>query len=58
MQWMFLLESIPAVLLGIATIFYLAKSPSSAKFLMSDEQEWLLHRFVPFTALSTSSADV
>ena len=44
LQWLFLLEALPAVLMGIVMIFYLAKSPGSAKFLNTEEQEWLLHR--------------
>jgi len=38
-QWMFIFEGVPAVLLGLATIFVLPDRPSSASFLSSDERE-------------------
>jgi ACS family tartrate transporter-like MFS transporter len=38
-QWMFILEAVPALLLGIATIFVLPDRPSSARFLSPDERE-------------------
>jgi len=40
-RFMFLCVSIPAILIGIATWFYLADSPRQAKWLSSEEQEWL-----------------
>lgn len=38
---MFLLEGIPAILLGVITWFYLTDRPSQAKWLTVDEKEWL-----------------
>jgi len=38
-QWMFILEAVPAVLLGLATIFVLPDRPSSARFLSPAERE-------------------
>jgi ACS family tartrate transporter-like MFS transporter len=40
-QWMFLLEGIPSVLLGIATWFFLTDSPAEAKWLAADQRAWL-----------------
>lgn len=40
-QWMFLLEGIPAVLLGIVAGIYLVDRPEEAKWLTSTEQSWL-----------------
>jgi ACS family tartrate transporter-like MFS transporter len=40
-QWMFLLEGIPAILLGIAAWFYLANGPEDAHWLTRDEKHWL-----------------
>src|ERR1700737_5385972 len=40
-RWLFILEGIPAILLGIVTIFYLTDWPSQAKWLPSDEREWI-----------------
>ncbi len=40
-QWMFLLEGIPAILLGIASWFYLSNGPEDAHWLTRDEKDWL-----------------
>jgi MFS transporter, ACS family, tartrate transporter len=41
-QWMFLLEAIPAVVLGFAAWFFLADNPSRAPWLSPQEKSWLL----------------
>lgn len=41
-QWMFLMEGIPAVLLGVAALTYLVDSPERAAWLAGEEREWLL----------------
>ena len=41
-QWMFLLEAVPAILLGFATWFFLADDPSRAAWLSPTERSWLL----------------
>ena len=43
-QWLFLLEGLPAVLLGIATWFYLTDRPEQAGWLTPPERDWLLGR--------------
>lgn len=40
-QWMFLLEAIPAVILGVVAIFYLTDTPRQASWLEPAEREWL-----------------
>jgi sugar phosphate permease len=40
-RWLFILEGIPAILLGIITIFYLTDWPRQAKWLPPDEREWI-----------------
>ena len=40
-RWLFILEGIPAVLLGIMTLLYLTDWPRQAKWLPGDEQEWI-----------------
>jgi MFS family permease len=42
-QWMFILEAVPAVLLGLATIFVLPDRPSSARFLSPAERDLIEH---------------
>src|ERR1700738_3978616 len=40
-RWVFILEGIPAILFGIIAIFYLTDWPRQAKWLPSDEREWV-----------------
>jgi ACS family tartrate transporter-like MFS transporter len=42
-QWMFLLEAIPAVVLGFVAWFFLADNPGRAPWLSPQEKSWLLH---------------
>ena len=41
-QWMFILEAIPAVFLGIVVLFYMTDRPEKATWLADDEREWLV----------------
>jgi MFS transporter, ACS family, tartrate transporter len=41
-RWLFILEGIPAVILGIVTIFYLTDWPAQAKWLPESERNWLV----------------
>jgi MFS transporter, ACS family, tartrate transporter len=46
-RWLFILEGIPAVILGVVTFFYLTDWPTQAAWLPQDEREWItgeLHR--------------
>ena len=43
-QWLFLLEGIPSILAGAATLFYLDDNPSRAKWLTNEERGLLLDR--------------
>jgi ACS family tartrate transporter-like MFS transporter len=40
-QWMFLLEGLPAVLLGFVVLGYLTEKPADAKWLTAEQREWL-----------------
>ena len=40
-RWMFILEGIPAVILGFFVIFYLTNRPANAKWLSQEEKDWL-----------------
>jgi ACS family tartrate transporter-like MFS transporter len=42
-QWMFILEAIPAVLLGFVVFFYMTDKPEKAKWLKEDERAWLIN---------------
>lgn len=41
-QWMFIIEAIPAVLLGIMVLFYMTDRPEKAKWLSDDQRAWLV----------------
>jgi MFS transporter, ACS family, tartrate transporter len=43
-QWLFILEALPSVLMGIAVIFYLTDRPVQAHWLDTDERSWLEER--------------
>jgi ACS family tartrate transporter-like MFS transporter len=40
-RWLFILEGIPAVVLGVVTVFYLTDWPWQARWLPKDERDWL-----------------
>jgi ACS family tartrate transporter-like MFS transporter len=42
-QWMFILEAIPAVVLGFVVFFYMTDRPEQAKWLKEDEKTWLVN---------------
>jgi len=40
-QWMFIIEGLPAIIMGIVTFFYLVDRPEQGKWLKDDERTWL-----------------
>ena len=42
-QWMFILEALPAILLGVTAFFYLEDRIEDVKWLDTDEKHWLIH---------------
>jgi ACS family tartrate transporter-like MFS transporter len=42
-QWMFLIEAVPALLLGVAVFFYMTDKPEQATWLQDDERAWLVN---------------
>jgi MFS transporter, ACS family, tartrate transporter len=41
-RWLFIVEGIPAVILGVITIFYLTDWPREATWLPDDEKQWII----------------
>ena len=41
-QWVFLIEAVPAVILGVVVFFYMTDRPEKAAWLKPDEREWLV----------------
>jgi MFS transporter, ACS family, tartrate transporter len=55
-QWLFLLEGLPAVLLGFVVLFVLPNGPQDAKWLSPREKKWLADRHArAVTASDTTS---
>jgi ACS family tartrate transporter-like MFS transporter len=42
-QWMFIVEAVPAVILGVVVLFYMTDRPEKAKWLRDDERRWLVN---------------
>ncbi|WP_419961173.1 MFS transporter [Psychrobacillus sp. BM2] len=40
-RWMFIIEGIPALILGVVVLFYMTNRPANAKWLTQDEKDWL-----------------
>jgi D-galactonate transporter len=40
-RWLFIIEGIPALILGVITIFYLTDWPDQARWLSSEERNWI-----------------
>ena len=41
-RWLFIVEGIPAIILGVVTFFYLTDWPSQARWLPDNERDWLV----------------
>jgi ACS family tartrate transporter-like MFS transporter len=41
-RWLLLLEGLPAVVLGLVTLFYLTDQPQQARWLPAEERDWLV----------------
>jgi MFS family permease len=40
-QWMFVVEGVPTILLGLFTLYYLPNSPTQAKWLTPQQRDWI-----------------
>lgn len=41
-QWMFIVEAVPAALLGVVVLFYMTDRPEKASWLPEDQRAWLV----------------
>jgi ACS family tartrate transporter-like MFS transporter len=41
-QWLFIIEAIPALILGVVVFFYMTDKPEQASWLKEDERAWLV----------------
>ena len=56
-QWLFAVEGMPAVLLGIAILFLLPDSPADAAWLTTAERNWIENRLAADKVLPGASPD-
>lgn len=43
-QWLFLVEGLPPILIGVLFLRYLPDSPHDAQWLTASERAWIIHR--------------
>jgi D-galactonate transporter len=55
-QWLFIIEGVPSVLLGIVTWFYLTDTPEKANWLTSEQKAWLAARLQAETATKQAAS--
>ncbi|MEQ1716187.1 MAG: MFS transporter [Hyphomicrobium sp.] len=55
-QWMFIIEAIPAVILGFVVLSYMTDRPEKAKWLNDDERNWLVTTMNDEAMLKSGSA--
>ena len=41
-RWLFMIQGVPAIILGLCTLFYMTSQPSEAKWLSEEEKHWLM----------------
>jgi ACS family tartrate transporter-like MFS transporter len=56
-QWMFLMEGVPAILLGVAVSVVLSDRPQDARWLKGEEQAWLLEKLAREQEAETGSGN-
>jgi ACS family tartrate transporter-like MFS transporter len=55
-QWMFIIEAIPAVVLGVVVLFYMTDRPEKAKWLTADQRAWLVAEMNAESSLKQTAA--
>lgn len=43
-RWVFILEGVPPIIMGVVTLWYLTDRPQNASWLPHDEKQWLIGR--------------
>jgi ACS family tartrate transporter-like MFS transporter len=57
-RWLFILEGIPAIILGITAFFYLTDRPENAQWLSDEEKQWLIGELTKEAEIKPARASV
>jgi ACS family tartrate transporter-like MFS transporter len=57
-RWLFVLEGLPAVLLGVVAFFYLTDCPADADWLEPRQREWIVNKLDEETPVETETLSV
>ena len=57
-RWLFFLEGIPAILLGIVAFCFLTDRPGQARWLTADQQQWISQKLEQEKPLSRQSTSI
>ena len=57
-RWLFFLEGIPAILLGIVAFFFLPNRPNQARWLTADQRQWISQKLEQEKPLSRQSISI
>jgi sugar phosphate permease len=57
-RWLFLLEGIPAILLGTLAFFFLTDWPPQARWLTAEQRQWISHKLEQEKPLSRQSITI
>jgi MFS transporter, ACS family, tartrate transporter len=57
-QWMFILEAIPAVILGVVVLYYMTDRPEHAGWLSEEERDWLVGTMAAEQESKTATAHI
>jgi MFS family permease len=49
-QWMFILEGVPSIFLGLVVLKFLTDTPAKAKWLEPEQRDWLVNEMMGFWA--------
>ena len=55
-RWLFVIEGLPAVILGLITVRYLADNPLKARWLRDDQKSWLVNKLEGERSLAKAHA--
>ncbi len=57
-RWLFFLEGIPAILLGTVAFFFLTNRPNQARWLTTDQRQWISQKLEQEKPLSRQSISI